>query len=119
MLVQRKLLRDPNPANRHGLVAQLQRNIPAYMLGKAFEALRPLARRPGAEYGGRFYPVRLYEHALACVDAVEDFVESIREKRQARCTAEEAAKTVLACLAGVESYRTGRPVKVQQLRDVV
>jgi len=119
MLVQRKLLRDPNPANRHGLAAQLRRNIPAYLLGKAFEALRPLARRPGAEYGGRFYPVRLYEHALACVDAVEDFVEAIRENRQARCTVEEAAKTVLACLAGVESYRTGRPVKVQQLRDVV
>ena len=112
MLVQRKLLRDPNPANRHGLAAQLRRNIPAYLLGKAFEALRPLARRPGAEYGARFYPVRLYEHALACVDAVEDFVEAIREGRRPRCTAEEAAKTVLVCLAGVESYRTGRPVKV-------
>jgi predicted dehydrogenase len=119
MLLQRKLLRDPNPANRHGLVAQLRRNIPAYLLGKIFEALRPLARRPGAEYGARFYPVRLYEHALACVDAVEDFVEAIRQARRPRCTAEEAAKTVLACLAGVESYRTGRPVKVQQLKGVV
>ena len=118
MLLQRKLLRDPNPANRHGLAAQLRRNIPAYLLGKLFEASRPLARRPGAEYGARFYPVRLYEHALACVDAVEDFVKAVRDGRRPRCTAEEAAKTVLACLAGVESYRTGRPVKVPQLTEV-
>jgi len=118
MLLQRKLLRDPNPANRHGLAAQLRRNIPAYLLGKLFEASRPLARRPGAEYGARFYPVRLYEHALACVDAVEDFVKAVRDGRRPRCTAEEAAKTVLACLAGVQTYRTGHPVKVPQLTDV-
>ena len=118
MLVQRKLLRDPNPANGHGLVAQLRRNIPAWLLGKAFEALRPLARRPGAEYGARFYPLRLYEHALACVGAVEDFVEAIRDGRRPLCPADEAAKTVLACLAGVESYRAGRPVKVRALTDV-
>jgi predicted dehydrogenase len=118
MLVQPKLLRDPNPAHRHGLAAQLRRNVPAWLLGKIFEVLRPLARRPGAEYGARFYPVRLYEHALACVEAVEDFVESIRDGRRPRCTAAEASKAVLACLAGVESYRTGRPVRVRPLEEI-
>ncbi len=39
--------------------------------------------------------------------------------RMRRFVPEEAAKTVLACLAGVESYRTGRPVKVSQLKDVL
>ena len=118
MLLQRKLLADPNRANGHGLIAQLKRNVPAYLLGRAFEALRVLARRPEAEYGARFYPLRLYEHALACVEAVEDFATAIREDRRPLCTVEEAAKTVLACLAGVESYRTGRPVTVPSLKDL-
>ena len=29
---------------------------------------------PDAEYGAAGYPVRLYEHSLACVGAIEDFV---------------------------------------------
>jgi predicted dehydrogenase len=119
MILQRKLLRDPNPANGHGLLAQLRRNVPAYVLSRAFAGLRLLARRPDAEYGARFHPLRLYEHALACVLAVEDFVEAIRRQRPPLCPVEEGAQTVLACLAGVESYRTGRPVKVPALKDVV
>ncbi|MBI1725708.1 MAG: Gfo/Idh/MocA family oxidoreductase [Candidatus Rokubacteria bacterium] len=119
VILQRKLLRDPNRANRHDLLSQLRRNLPAWALGKAFGALRLLARRPGAEYGARYYPVRLYEHALACVEAVEDFATAIREGRRPQCTAEEAAKTVLACLAGVESSRTGRPVRVPRLAEAL
>lgn len=119
IILQRKLLRDPNRANRHDLVSQLRRNLPAWALGKAFGALRLLARRPGAEYGARYYPIRLYEHALACVEAVEDFAAAIREGRPPTRTAEEAAKTVLACLAGVESSRTGRAVRVPPLSEVL
>ena len=77
--------------------------------------MRVLARRPGAEYGSAGYPVRLYEHSLACVDAIGDFVGAIRDRRPPLCTVDEAGRTVLACLAGVESYRTNRPVMVKNL----
>lgn len=117
-IVQRPLLRDPNPANRHGLADQIRGNLPAWLLGRMSGLGRLLARRPGAEYGARFYPVRLYEHSLACVRAVEDFVGAIREGRRPLCTVDESARTVLACLAGVESYRTHRPVRVLALEEI-
>jgi predicted dehydrogenase len=66
----------------------------------------------------RFYPMRLYEHYLACVRAVADFVDAVRENRPPRCTTAEASQAVLACLAGVESYRTNRPVPVPLLREI-
>jgi predicted dehydrogenase len=117
IVVQRKLLSDPNKSAHHGLYRQVRGNLPAYLLGKSFEALRYLSRRPNTEYGGRFYPVRVYEHALACVGAIEDFVDSVRESRKPLCTVDEASKAVLACLAGVESYRTNRPVKVYSMEE--
>src|SRR5205823_3488114 len=61
-----------------------------------------------AEYGVRYYPLRLYEHSLACVLAVTDFIGAIRDGRTPLCSVDESAATVLACLAGVESYRTNR-----------
>jgi hypothetical protein len=79
--------------------------------------MRVLARRPNAEYGAANYPVRLYEHSLACVGAIEDFVGAIRERRPPMCTVAEAGRTVLACLAGVESYRTNRPVTVPEFES--
>jgi predicted dehydrogenase len=118
-LVHRPLLADPNPANGHGLLAQLRSHLPAALLGRAFEAGRWLARRPGAEYGGRFYPLRLYEHALACVGAVGDFVAAVEGGGIPLCTVEESARTVLACLAGVESARANKPVAVPALEEIV
>jgi hypothetical protein len=53
------------------------------------EALRLLARRPNAEYGAANYPVRLYEHSLACVGAIDDFVSAIRDRRPPLCSIEE------------------------------
>ena len=88
-------------------------------MGKIFLATRLLARRPNNEYGARYYPVRLYEHALACVTAIEDFIQAARQKRAPLCTVDEASKTMLACLAGVESYRTNRPVRVRTLHEVM
>jgi hypothetical protein len=43
------------------------------------------------------------------------FVGAVREGRQPMCSIAEAGRTVLACLAGVESYRTNRPVAVPEL----
>lgn len=118
IVIQKKLLSNPNKEAYHGLLRQLRANVPAYLFGKSFEVLRYLARRPNTEYGGRFYPVRVYEHALACVGAIEDFVDSVRESRMPLCTVDEASKTVLACLAGVVSYRTNQPVKVASVEEL-
>jgi predicted dehydrogenase len=94
-------------------------NLKYYLLGKSFEILSALlgSRRDG-EYSARFYPVRLYEHGAACIAALEDFVDAIRTDRPPACTVDEAAKTVLACLAGIESYRSGHPVRVKTLEEV-
>ena len=84
----------------------------SYLMARMVEMLRVLARRTGAEYGAAHYPVRLYEHSLACVGVIQDFVGAIRDRRTPMCSIDEAGRTVLACLAGVESYRTNRPVTV-------
>jgi predicted dehydrogenase len=113
MLVQRALLKGTGKTGGQSLYRQLRTNLPPYVMARTVEMLRVLARRPNAEYGAANYPVRLYEHSLACVGAIEDFVGAIRDRRQPLCSIDEAGCTVLACLAGVESYRTNRPVAVR------
>ena len=115
MVVQRALLKGAGKTGGQSLYRQLRTNLPPYVMARTVEMLRLLARRPDAEYGAANYPVRLYEHSLACVGAIEDFVGAIRERRQPLCSIDEAGRTVLACLAGVESYRANRPVMVQAL----
>jgi len=115
MVFQRPLLEGAGKIGGQTRWSQLRANLPAYILGRTSEALRLLARRPDAEYGAAHYPVRLYEHSLACVGAIEDFVGAIRDRRPPLCSIDESARTVLACLAGVESYRTNRPVAVAAL----
>jgi len=51
------------------------------------------------------------------VSAIEDFAGAIRDRRPPLCTIDEAGRTVLACLAGVESFRTNRPVRVAALES--
>ena len=119
IVIQKPLLAHPVKSYHYDYLRQLRSNLPAWLMGKIFLATRFLARRPNNEYGGRYYPLRLYEHALACVTAIEDFIAAIHEKREPLCTVDEASKTVLACLAGVESYRTNRPVRVQALDEVM
>jgi UDP-N-acetyl-2-amino-2-deoxyglucuronate dehydrogenase len=92
--------------------------LPAFLVATAFEGVRVLLSAEG-EYGIRHYPVRLYEHELACIEAIENFLEAIRRSKQPMCTVDESAKTVLACLAGVQSYRTNRPVCVPSLDSVL
>jgi predicted dehydrogenase len=119
IVIQRPLLKGPGKEGGQTLYRQLRTNLPPYIVARMFDGLRFGARRPGAEYGVRYYPLRLYEHSLACVNAIHDFVTAIRERRRPLCTVEESARTVLACLAGVESYRTNRPVAVPRLTDVL
>jgi predicted dehydrogenase len=115
MLFQPPLLSGPGKAGGQSRYRQLRANLPPYLAARAGEALRWLARRPYAEYGAANYPVRLYEHSLACVGAIEDFVGAVRDRRQPMCSIDEAGRTVLACLAGVESFRKNRPVAVAEL----
>jgi predicted dehydrogenase len=112
MVFHPKLLKGPGKTGGQSRYRQLREHLPAYVYARVAEWLRVLARRPNAEYGAQHYPVRLYEHSLACVDAIEDFVGAIRDRRPPLCSVDEAGRTVLACLAGVESYRTNRPIAV-------
>jgi predicted dehydrogenase len=117
MVFQPALLKGPGKTGGQTRYRQLRTNLPPYLFARGVEALRLLARRPNAEYGAANYPVRLYEHSLACVRAIEDFVAAVRDRRPPLCSIDEAGRTVLACLAGVESYRTNRPVAVQVLES--
>lgn len=92
--------------------------LPAVLVAAAFEGLRR-ALPPGGEYGVRHYPVRLYEHASACTEAIEDFLDAVRNSKRPMCTVDESAKTVLACIAGVQSYRTHTPVPVPSLDAIL
>ena len=115
MIFQPPLLRGAGKTGGQSRWRQLRTNLPPFIYARTVELLRVLARRPNAEYGAANYPVRLYEHSLACVGAIEDFLSAIRDRRPPLCSIDEAGRTVLACLAGVESYRTNRPVAVQGL----
>jgi predicted dehydrogenase len=115
MVFQPPLLAGRGKSGGQSRYRQLRTNLPPYLFARTVEALRLLARRPNAEYGAAEYPVRVYEHSLACVEAITDFVAAIRDRRRPLCSIDEAGRTVLACLAGVESYRTNRPVAVGQL----
>ncbi|HMF94302.1 MAG TPA: Gfo/Idh/MocA family oxidoreductase [Vicinamibacterales bacterium] len=115
MIFQPPLLRGAGKTGGQSRWRQVRTNLPPYLFARASDALRLLARRPGAEYGAAYYPLRLYEHSLACVRGIEDFVAAIRERRAPLCSIDEAARTVLACLAGVESYRANRAVPVAAL----
>lgn len=119
LAVQPPLRRRAGTTGGESLYTQLRRTLPAWVLARAFSALRLLARQPNAEYAARFYPLRTYEHAMACTSALTDFVEAVRDGRPPLCTVDEAARTVLACLAGVESYRTNTPSRVLTLDEVL
>ena len=89
IIFQRPLMANPKPLYG-SLYRQLRHNLSAWLVGKSFEALRRLKRDPGQEYGARFYPVRLYEHRLACIVAIQDFVDAIERGRQPICSVDES-----------------------------
>jgi predicted dehydrogenase len=98
--------------------SRLLARLPAYLLARAFESARRFLP-PEAVYGIRHYPFRLYEHELACVEAIENVLMAVRKSAPLLCTVDESARTVLACLASVESFRTRRPVPVPALESIV
>jgi predicted dehydrogenase len=118
-LVHSALLRQmPWPRRLRATLGQIRRHAVPCVTAWLFEGLRRLAPRDN-EYALRHFPVRLYEHRLACLRAVENFVASVRGTATARCDVDDSARTVLACLAGVESYRSGRTVTVEPLDRVL
>jgi predicted dehydrogenase len=117
-IVHRALLSPAAHKVGFDLFSQVRGNLRSHLAHRAFGLMRRWVRGPQWQFGMRFYPMRLYEHYLACVRAVADFVDAVRENRPPRCTTAEASQAVLACLAGVESYRTNRPVPVPLLREI-
>lgn len=69
---------------------------------------------PTAEYSVQGLPMRTYEHQVACIRAVRNFVDAVRGNRAFICDAVESARTVATSLAGVAAYRTRQ---VQEVRD--
>ncbi|MDZ4401098.1 Gfo/Idh/MocA family oxidoreductase [Prosthecobacter sp.] len=65
-----------------------------------------------SEYSVAHYPLRMYEHEFAVRESLRDFVQCVQERRKPVCSVVDAARTVATCLAGVEAYRTGQPVKM-------
>jgi predicted dehydrogenase len=98
---------------------ELVPRVRAGLADRLFRLLRRVGPAPNDEYGVRHYPVRLYEHRLACVRAIEDLIDAIDQGRAPLCTFEESAKAVAACVAGVKSLRTGLPVRVPTLEDII
>jgi predicted dehydrogenase len=116
-LVQRPLLRDPTRRERE-LFRQLKSNAAARLMTTAFNTYRRFSS-PYGQYYARHFPLRLYEHRLACVAAIEDFVDAARTCRPPLCTADDSARTVLACLAALESMRTNQVKPIDELESAL
>ncbi len=118
-LIHRELLPSGWPQRLRSRLGQVRRHAVPWLTARLFDVLRRLAPRDEQEYVLRHYPVRLYEHQLACLRAVKSFVAAVRGSTAVRCSADDSARTVLACLAGVAAYRSGARVAVSRLEDVV
>ncbi len=94
---------------------EIARTTRARLADGAYGLLRRLGPDADGEYGFRHAPMRLYEHRLACVRALEDVVAAIREARPPLCTLRDSAQTVNVCLAALESLRTNEVVTVGTL----
>jgi len=66
-----------------------------------------------AQYNVGFFPIRLYEHSLAVENSALNFLGAVRGENDLDCTALDASKSVAVALAGVEAYRTGKTIKVE------
>lgn len=66
-----------------------------------------------AQYNVGFFPIRLYEHSLAVENSALNFLGAVKGENVLDCTALDASKSVAVALAGVEAYRTGKTIKVE------
>ncbi len=85
----------------------------AYLFGILLAKLLECYKGP-PEYAVSSYPLRLYEHSLAVRLSIMDFLDAIRNNGEVKCNVADAAESVAVCLAGVEAYRTNRPVSVSE-----
>ena len=118
-LVHRDLLRSRWYQRPGSALRQIRRNLPAWLIARGFESMRKVGPGPDSQYGARYFPNRLYEHSLACMRALRNFIAAIRGEEPVRCRVDESARTVLACLAAVESFRKNRPMPVPRLEEVI
>lgn len=104
------------------MLSKRQLNIKAKILGSillfnaaiftfCFSLLKTILKLP-SEYFLFSNPIAPYEHELAVASSIDDFINAIKGKRKPICNAEEGIKTVITCLAGVESYRLREKVKI-------
>jgi predicted dehydrogenase len=90
---------------------ELPRRMRIYCTARLLETMMRLYGKD-PEYGISSYPIRLYPHSLAVRDSLQNFVDAIRGTESLQCSLKDAARTVAVCIAGVEAYRTGKPVRV-------
>ncbi|MBA7489483.1 Myo-inositol 2-dehydrogenase [subsurface metagenome] len=89
---------------------QLDRIIYEPPLGKRKKLACWILRRLDVTY--EEYPFPLYEHKIACINSLTDFINAIRKGSKPLVDVYEGAKTVAVCIAGTQSYRQNRPVEV-------
>lgn len=85
--------------------------INASIFGFCFYILKNVLKLP-SEYILYSNPIAPYEHELAVTYSINEFINAIIEKRKPICNIDEGIKTVITCLAGVESYRSGKKVQI-------
>lgn len=61
------------------------------------------------------YPFSVYEHETACCALLDEFLTSILEGTSFPVGFSEGAYTVQICIACIESYQTGCPVRVERM----
>lgn len=75
---------------------------------------RVLSRIVSRCYDAVQYPFDHNEHEIACSALIGRFIDSVLYDTPVPVTTEEGADAVRVCIAIVESYETGKPVKVKR-----
>lgn len=90
-----------------------KKRLMSVIFSHAFDKMAGFYRRSQhQDYSISSYPIRLYEHGYAVRASIVNFVEAIRYNKQLGAGVIDAAKTVAVCLAGVEAYRTGKTISL-------
>jgi predicted dehydrogenase len=73
-----------------------------------------LTRSPMRDGPIQNYPYSVYEHDVACKALVDEFIHCINTGLDFPVSFSEGAYTTQACLASIESYETGKPIKINR-----